>query len=63
MIDQESVLPSYTVWGGKPAQMLGTLTESWPFMMQKLTQDFYLKFQPVKSSSQKKKLGTTTDGS
>lgn len=47
----DTVVPSFSVYGGRPARFLGELTEAMPFIMKDFTLDFIRKFKPRVSSA------------
>ena len=56
VLETDTNIPPFSVFGGKPAVYLGSLTESFSITMKNLTLNYYTKFCPVKS---KKRLVTT----
>lgn len=53
VLEPDTVVPSFTVFGGKPAVFQGLLTESFQEMMKTLTLNYYTKFVGIKSNKKK----------
>ena len=49
VLEADTSVPPFSVYGGVPAVYLGSLTESFYITMKNLTLNYYTKFVPVKN--------------
>ena len=52
MVPNDTVIPSYTVFGGKPAQFLGELTEAISTINEDLAKTYYKNFIGLSDNNQ-----------